>query len=106
MCSFLRRRSMIRRLVRSRRLGSAGVACALVAGGGIAAGAGSGFPTEQVRLHGASAWLASPQQGLVTLIDGASDEVAGLVQVTGAARGDDLGVLQTGPSAYVLNRTK
>jgi hypothetical protein len=50
--------------------------------------------------------LVSPSQGLVTLIDGASDELVGSVRVPAARRGDGLSVVQSGSSAYVVNASQ
>jgi PKD repeat protein len=63
----------------------------------------AGSPTRQLPLTGGGAWLASPAQGLVTLIDGPSERVVGSVRAAGASSGDALSVVQTGSSAYALN---
>jgi hypothetical protein len=68
-------------------------------------GAG-GLPRSRVELSGGGAWLASPTQGLVTLIDGASEQVVGSVRAPGARAGDDLSVAQQGSSAYVVNSAR
>jgi PASTA domain len=61
-----------------------------------------GLPAQRVELTGGQAWLASPAQGLVTLIDGPSNQVIGSVRVPPAAAGD-LSVVQAGASAYVVS---
>jgi hypothetical protein len=60
------------------------------------------WPGSQVALAGGQAWLASPTQGVVTLIDGASEQVVGLLRVPGAEPGRDLIAVQAGSSAYVV----
>jgi hypothetical protein len=65
-----------------------------------------GLPASRVDLTGGGAWLASPGQGLVTLIDGASEQVVGSVRAPAARAGDDLSVVQAGASAYVVNGSR
>jgi hypothetical protein len=72
----------------------------------LVAAQGDGFPTSRVELSSGGAWLVSPSQGLVTLIDGASDEVVGSVRAPAARRGDALSVVQSGSSAYVVNASQ
>jgi hypothetical protein len=67
---------------------------------------GDGFPVSRTELSSGSAWLASTAQGAVTLIDGPSEEVVGLVRAPGARVGDDLSVLQSGSSAYLVNSSQ
>jgi hypothetical protein len=66
----------------------------------------SGLPAARHELTGGGAWLASPTQGLVTLIDGASEQVIGSVRAPGASADDDLSVLPAGSSAYIVNGTR
>ena len=61
-----------------------------------------GLPTSRVSMSGGGAWLASPSQGLVTLIDGPSDQVVGAVRAPGVRPGDAVSVVQQGASAYVV----
>jgi len=68
--------------------------------------AAPGLPVSRVELSGGGAWLASPSQGLVTLIDGASEQVVGSVRAPAARAGDDLSVVQAGSSAYIVNGSR
>ncbi|HLL64455.1 MAG TPA: PKD domain-containing protein [Micromonosporaceae bacterium] len=79
-----------------------GLTVALVGSAAVVA-YGDGYPASRVALSGGGAWLASPTQGLVTLIDGASEQVVGSVRAPGAKRGDALSVVQYGASAYMVN---
>jgi hypothetical protein len=76
---------------------------AVVVIGLTVAGARTGYPVTQPRLLSGAAWLASGQVGQLTLLDGASAEVAAQVRV--AAPGDRLEVVQQGPTAYAVDRT-
>ena len=96
----------IRSWLRSRRAASAGVLAVLLVASLAALAHGKGYRNSRLVLSGGGAWLASASQGLVTLIDGASEQVVGSVRAPGAGRGDALGVVQSGPSAYVVNRTQ
>jgi hypothetical protein len=91
------------RFLRSARVRGGALAVVLVAVPVTGALMGSGFPGERVALSGGAAWLASPQQALVTLIDGASEQVIGSVRAPAAKAGDDLTVVQAGSAALVLN---
>ncbi|MEV4509131.1 hypothetical protein AB0K00_09275 [Dactylosporangium sp. NPDC049525] len=91
------------RFLRSARVRASALAVALLAVPVTGALMGSGFPGAHVTLSGGAAWLASPQQGLVTLIDGASEQVIGSVRAPAAKAGDDLTVVQAGSAALVLN---
>jgi PKD repeat protein len=62
-----------------------------------------GYPASQPRLLSGAAWLASAQSGQLTLLDGASAEVA--AQVSVAPKGDELDVVQHGSTAYAVDRT-
>ncbi len=64
---------------------------------------GTGLPASRVELSGGTAWLGSPAQGVVTLIDGASEQVIGYVLAPAFRPGDDLGVVQSGSSAYLVS---
>jgi len=86
-----------------RRLRVAALAVGLVLPAVLLVSRAKGLPAERPRLTGGGAWLASPAQGLVTLIDGASEQVVGSVRAPGAVPGDDLSVVQAGSSAYVVN---
>jgi hypothetical protein len=77
-------------------------AVAAAAVGGVAA-FGEGNPSQDVRLLSGAAWLASSKVGQVTLLDGASAEVAAQVQVSPA--GNLLEVVQQGSSAYAVDQT-
>src|SRR5688572_29341276 len=86
-----------------RRLVVAGVVAAIVAGAVGAAARGDGYPDARVDLSDGGAWLASTQQGLVTLINGAAEQVVGSVLAPGAASGDALSVVQSQASAFIVN---
>ena len=75
-------------------------AAALVAAAGVAAVCGTGYPPARVTLAGGTAWLASPGQQLVTLVDGPSELVVGSVQLPLRADGK---VVQVGSSALVVD---
>ncbi|TCO59899.1 InlB B-repeat-containing protein [Actinocrispum wychmicini] len=77
----------------------AGVAVA----GVVVVGVGQGNPTQGVRLLSGQAWFASGKVGQVTLLDGASAEVAAQVKV--AAPGDMLDVVQQGNTAYTVDQS-
>jgi hypothetical protein len=62
-----------------------------------------GLPATRPELSGGSAWLASPAQGAVTLIDGASEQVVGAVKAPGLRAGQDLSAVQAGESAYLVS---
>jgi hypothetical protein len=64
-----------------------------------------GLPSRQFELESGGAWLASPAQGIVSLIDGPAEEVVGLLAVPQLRAGDDVSVAQAGSSAYVVNAT-
>jgi Divergent InlB B-repeat domain/PKD domain len=64
-----------------------------------------GLPSRQFELASGGAWLASPAQGVVTLIDGPAEQVVGLLPVPQLRAGDDVSVAQAGSSAYVVNAT-
>jgi PKD domain len=65
-----------------------------------------GLSGSHLELSSGGAWLASPTQGLVTLIDGASEQVVGSVRVPGWRPGDALSVVQSGSSAYMVDGTQ
>lgn len=82
------------------------VACALVAAPlALAAQLGADAPAERHEQVAGRAWVVSPEQGTVSLIDGASHEVVATVAAPGALAGDELAVTQAGSSAYVVDRT-
>ena len=64
---------------------------------------GHGTPAERLTLGAGSVWVVSPAEGLLTLLDGASEEVVASARVRGA--GHDLGVVQAGTDAYVTDST-
>jgi hypothetical protein len=51
-----------------------------------------GLPAARAEMSAGGAWLASPSQGIVTLIDGASEQVVGSVRAPAFRAGDDLSV--------------
>jgi Divergent InlB B-repeat domain len=62
----------------------------------------SGYVGAHTELTSGAAWLASPSQGILTLIDGAAGEVVGSVRVPGAVAGGALTSVQQGSSAYAV----
>ena len=70
----------------------------------LAALLGSGNPLTGIPMTDGGAWLASPSVGLVTLVDGPSEQVAATLAVP-VDKGDQVGVVQAGSSAYVANDT-
>lgn len=64
---------------------------------------GSGSAQQALEQRPGSAWVVSPDQGLLSLIDGPSAEVAASVQLPGT--GGNLRVEQAGSSAYVADGT-
>jgi PKD repeat protein len=58
----------------------------------------------RVRLHAGAAWVASEQTGQLTLLDGASAEVA--AQVLVGRPGNDLYAAQQGTTGYAINRVQ
>jgi PASTA domain len=82
----------------------AGVAAAAVVVAGMALLGDDGYVASHPELTSGRAWLASPTQGLVTLVDGASEDVVASVR-PGASGGAaaDFSVVQAGSNAYVLD---
>lgn len=72
------------------------------AAGFVILGADLGHPASQVPLRTGTAWLASNQVGQLTLVDGASAQVAAHVPV--ATPANRLAVTQQDDAAYVLNQ--
>jgi hypothetical protein len=96
------RRSTGRRPGRPRlRAGLAGLGTLVVVGGLLIAGARGGFPATRPQLLSGAAWLASAQVGQLTLLDGASAEVAAQVRV--ADKGERLDVVQRQATGYSIN---
>src|SRR5215217_2538750 len=77
------------------------VAALVIAPLTLTAVAGRGNAPVELAPGNGAAWLASPQLGVVTLLDGVSREVAATVPV--APAGHRLEVTQSGPSAYVAD---
>ena len=63
--------------------------------------AGQGNPVAELSQAPGTVWVASPGQGLLSLIDGASEEVVAAVQVPVPSA--DLDVTQAVASAYVTD---
>jgi hypothetical protein len=80
------------RSARRVRAAAAGLLVVVVVGGLIAAGVHGGYSATRSRMLSGSVWLASAQPGQLTLLDGASAEVAAQVQV--APKGNRLDVVQ------------
>ncbi|MBP2329594.1 hypothetical protein JOF56_009979 [Kibdelosporangium banguiense] len=68
----------------------------------VVLGADQSYRSSRVQLHAGTAWLASNRIGQVTLVDGASAQVAAQVRV--AASASPLRVAQQGSGVYVLNQ--
>lgn len=84
------------------RAGTAAVLAAVVAVPlVVAAVAGRGNPVESLRQSSGSAWVVSPGEGLLSLIDGPSEEVMASVRLTSV--GGPYRVEQAGSSAYVAD---
>lgn len=88
---------------RAVRTGTYGLGAAGAVGLAVFLGAGHGYPVQNVHLLPGSAWLASSQAGQLTLLDGASAEVA--AQVQAAPAGHVLDVVQQGSTAYAIDET-
>jgi hypothetical protein len=84
-----------------RRLVVGLVAVALVVPAAVAAVWGRGYEDTRVSLSSGTAWLASPDQLLVTLVDGPSELVLGSVRTNGQVDR----VVQLGSSALLLDDT-
>jgi Divergent InlB B-repeat domain len=83
------------------RASAAAAAAAVVASVVVALGHDDGLAAHRVLLGGGSVWLASPWQGVVTLVDGAAEQVVGSVRVP-AGTGADFAVVPDGSSAYLV----
>jgi hypothetical protein len=82
----------------------AGSAAAAVALAGIAVLGDDGYDSTHPELTSGRAWLASPTQGLVTLVDGASEDVIASVRPGARAGADaDFTVVQSNSNAYVVD---
>jgi Divergent InlB B-repeat domain len=87
--------------VAGRRVLAAAAATAVVASVAVALTHGNGFAAHREVLGGGSVWLGSPWQGVVTLVDGAAEQVVGSVRVP-AGTGADFAVVPDGSSAYLV----
>ncbi|UZN03982.1 InlB B-repeat-containing protein [Cellulomonas sp. S1-8] len=97
-----RLRGVLRRLPRGgpARWTGAATASAVAVPLVLVAVLGQGHAIRELAQTNGSAWVASPQQGIVSLVDGASDAVAAALRVPPAAT---LEVEQDGSSAYVVD---
>ncbi|MEN3361874.1 MAG: hypothetical protein V7637_5856 [Mycobacteriales bacterium] len=84
---------------------SGGVAAVVIVPLAFVLARADGLRATREDLSGGGAWLASPSRGAVTLIDGASEQVVSAVLAPGVRSGDDLSVVQAGPSAYLVSST-
>src|SRR5215471_7185946 len=66
-------------------------------------GTHNGYSAARPRLLSGAAWLPSARAGQLTLLDGASAEVA--AQVTVGPPGDRLDAVQEGAAGYAVDRT-
>jgi hypothetical protein len=82
---------------------SGGVAAVMVLPLALVLARAQGLSGQRDELSGGGAWLASPTQGAVTLIDGASEQAVGAVRAPGFEAGDDLSAVQAGSSAYLVS---
>ncbi|WP_380152690.1 PKD domain-containing protein, partial [Kibdelosporangium philippinense] len=89
-------------MIRAKRAWALTLSVVTCVAGVVVAGADKANHAPSVRLHGGAAWLASNKVGQMTLLDGASAEVAAKVPV--AAAGTPLFAAQLGSTAYALNR--
>lgn len=92
----------LRRLLprRARSWTSAATASAVVAPLVLVAVLAEGHAVHELTQSAAAVWVASPRQGLVSLVDGPSDAVAAALRVPAAA---ELEVAQAGASAYLVD---
>jgi hypothetical protein len=98
------RRSRVRTLVASRR-GWVAAVCLLVLAAAVVTGSllTGGYRPSDVQLSSGTVWLPSPQ-GVVTLVDGPSEQVVGNLQPKDT--GDDPPeVIQLAGSALVIDKT-
>jgi hypothetical protein len=94
---------LVRSVLAHRRAGAAVAATVLVVVAAVVAVlAVGGYRRSEVLLSSGTAWLPSPQ-GLVTLVDGPSDQVVGNVQAASGA-GQAPAVVQLGTSALVVDQ--
>jgi hypothetical protein len=64
-------------------------------------GLGEGFPVSRVDVTTGAAWMATPGEGLVTLVDGLSEQVVGSVKVPFSS--DEFEVVPAGTSALAFD---
>jgi uncharacterized repeat protein (TIGR02543 family) len=88
-----------------RAVGSAALAVALVAPASVALSHARGLTAQRPVLANGAAWLVSPAQGVVTLVDGASEQVVGLLRVPGLTASDQVSAVQDGAGAYLVDPT-
>ena len=63
----------------------------------------AGRDLDRINLTSGGAWLASPQRGFVTLIDGPSEQIVATVAAAPASTG--VSVTQAGTSAFISDNT-
>ncbi|KPM53434.1 hypothetical protein ACG83_22280 [Frankia sp. R43] len=90
-----------RKVPRPRNVLRVVVALALLAGGAVLVGQAGGVPGRLLAVEDGAAWLVSSATGQAALVDGASSQVVTKVAVGSG----DLTSAQSGPDAYVVNRT-
>jgi len=83
-----------------------GLVAALAVPAVVVLGQAHGLPRSRPQLTGSGAWLASPSQGVLTLLDGAAEQIVGSVRVPGATAGGQLSAVQNGSSAYAVQPTQ
>lgn len=64
---------------------------------------GRGSPAERFAHGAGTVWVVSPTAGLLTLVDGPSEQIVASARVPGV--GHDLGVVQAGTDAYLTDST-
>lgn len=84
---------------RARTVAAGGAALAVATPLVLAAALGTGHAERLLDQTAGTAWVVSPAQGLVTLLDGGSEDVVAGVRVPGAA----LTVAQAGAGAYLVD---
>jgi Divergent InlB B-repeat domain len=91
---------------RARRpLGYAALAAVLLAPMAVLLARAPGLIGQRPVLESGAAWLVSPAQGVVTLVDGASEQVVGLLRVPGLTAADQVTAVQDGTAAYLVDAT-
>ena len=100
--------SSVQAITRS-RVAAASTMTVVAALVGVSLITASAAKSRQFHLTSGQAWLASPEHGFVSLIDGPSNQVVGRVAVFESVPGGDTGaleVIQNGSSAVVTSKSR